>query len=208
MKSNFPCACINLELAFLVVGLPLFMVVCFLGAVPPSPVLPHAYSENSCDSFFRPVDLHGNRPPHAASAKRPEVGLGSAKRPVDLKNEALELQRRGEYPQALKLMKRSVKLRKNSHTICLSRSELATLYVDMLKFDDTERTCKRILQEASTPYRYDSTRQVRLAKDILDDIAAERQKGLMHGMLGGIAGLKNRLDLNGRTGIPRGGYTY
>ena len=77
----------------------------------------------------------------------------------------------------------------------------------MLKFDDAERTCQRMLQEASTPYRYDSTRQVRLAKDILDDIAAERQKGLMHGMLGGIAGLKNRLDLNGRTGIPRGGHT-
>ena len=71
----------------------------------------------------------------------------------------------------------------------------------MLKFDDAERTCQRMLQEASTPYRYDSTRQVRLAKEILDDIAAERQKGLMHGMLGGIAGLKNRLDLNGRTGI-------
>ena len=42
-------------------------------------MLPHPYSENSCDSFFRPVDLHGNRPPHAASAKRPEVGLGIPK---------------------------------------------------------------------------------------------------------------------------------
>ena len=53
-----------------------------LGAVPPSPVLPHPYSENSCDSFFRPVDLHGNRPLHAASAKRPEVGLGHLDRSV------------------------------------------------------------------------------------------------------------------------------
>ena len=53
-----------------------------LGAVPPSPVLPHPYSENSCDSFFRPVDLHGNRPLHAASAKRPEVGLRHLDRSV------------------------------------------------------------------------------------------------------------------------------
>ena len=52
------------------------------GAVPPSPVLPHPNSENSCDSFFRPVDLHGNRPLHAASAKRPEVGLGHLDRSV------------------------------------------------------------------------------------------------------------------------------
>ena len=41
----------------------------FLGAGPPSPALPHPYSENSCDSFFRPVDLQ----------RCPEVNLGIPK---------------------------------------------------------------------------------------------------------------------------------
>merc|ERR1712048_1382357 len=72
---------------------------------------------------------------------------------LDLKQEAQRLQQIGEYAKALPLMLQSVALRENSHTLCLSLSELADLYLDMLKLDEAESTCQRLLQEASTPYR-------------------------------------------------------
>ena len=49
------------------------------------------------------------------------------------KEEAQRLQALGIYDEALPLMLRSVRLCENSHTLCLSLSELAELYLDMLK---------------------------------------------------------------------------
>ena len=51
---------------------------------------------------------------------------------IDLKEEAQRLQRKGDYERALPPMLRSVALREGTHTICLSLSELADLYLEML----------------------------------------------------------------------------
>ena len=49
-------------------------------------------------------------------------------------------------------MLRSVQLRENSHTLNLSLSELAILYLDMLKLDEADATSYRMLRDA---HRYD-----------------------------------------------------
>eukprot|EP00928_Gymnodinium_smaydae_P014196 TRINITY_DN15165_c0_g3_i1.p1 TRINITY_DN15165_c0_g3~~TRINITY_DN15165_c0_g3_i1.p1 ORF type:complete len:915 (-),score=119.86 TRINITY_DN15165_c0_g3_i1:214-2799(-) len=122
---------------------------------------------------------------------------------IDLKEEAQALQRRGDYEKALPKMLRSVRLREGSHTICLSLSELADLYLDMLKFDEAESTCQRMKEEASSPYRYDDHQQKRVAASVLSDVSAERVHGLFYGMRVEISGLR-RSDLNGRLGVVRG----
>ncbi len=57
---------------------------------------------------------------------------------LDYKEDAQRLQALGLYDEALPLMLRSVRLRENSHTLCLSLSELAELYLDMLKPEEAE----------------------------------------------------------------------
>ena len=67
---------------------------------------------------------------------------------IALKEEAQRLQRAGNFEAALPLMLESVEMRRESHTICLSLSELGELYLDMLKLDEAEAAARRMLHEA------------------------------------------------------------
>ena len=49
-------------------------------------------------------------------------------------------------------MLESADMREHSHTLCLTLSALAQLYLAMLKFDEAQAVCQRMLREA---YRYD-----------------------------------------------------
>eukprot|EP00973_Karenia_brevis_P003116 428302-Karenia_brevis.AAC.1 len=75
------------------------------------------------------------------------------------------------FEEALPLMLESVSLREHSHTLCLSVSELAELYLDMLDFVKAEGAAKRMLDEA---WRYDGQQQKSIANEIMQDIAKER----------------------------------
>ena len=59
-----------------------------LGAVPPSPALPHPYSQYSCDSFLRPVPLHGmpSNVLKTAPAQRSELETRCLNQPLDTNN--------------------------------------------------------------------------------------------------------------------------
>lgn len=120
---------------------------------------------------------------------------------LDLKEEAQRLQRDGNLEKALPLMKKSVALREASHTICLSLSELADLYIEMLKLDEAEATGRRMLQEA---HRYDAANQTRIANDILAEIAKERPLDLAYGTCVQLHDLISRPELNSQEGIIRG----
>ena len=120
---------------------------------------------------------------------------------IDLKEEAQRLQREGRYEEALPLMKRSVALRETSHTLCLTLSELADLYVDMLKLDEADAACHRMLREA---HRYDEANQRRIAKEILEESAKEREMGIEYGMPVQTEGLTSRTELNGKEGVVKG----
>ena len=95
----------------------------------------------------------------------------------------------------------SVAMREHSHTLCLSLSELAELYLDMLAFTDAETAAERMIEEA---HRYDTARQLRIANEILEDIGAEKENGVEHGAEVTLGGLVRRSDLNGTLGIVRG----
>ena len=59
------------------------------------------------------------------------------------------MQCEGGFEEALPFMLRSVALREDSHTLCLSLSELALLYLDMLQLDEADAASHRMLLEAS-----------------------------------------------------------
>ena len=120
---------------------------------------------------------------------------------IALKEEAQRLQRAGNFEAALPLMLESVEMRRESHTICLSLSELGELYLDMLKLDEAEAAARRMLHEA---FRYDTEQQTRIAGEIIRDIAAEREKGLVYGSAVRLRGLTRRSELNGKHGFVRG----
>lgn len=120
---------------------------------------------------------------------------------IDLKEEGQRLQREGRYEEALPLMKRSAALRENSHTLCLTLSELTLLYLDMLKLDEADATSHKMLREA---HRYDEANQRRIAQANLEDSAEERKLGLLYGMSVQIGGLTSRPELNGKEGIVKG----
>ena len=111
----------------------------------------------------------------------------------DLKEEALCLQREGDYEGALPLMLQSVALRENSRTICLSLSELADLYLEMLLLEEAETTCHRTLKEAR---RMDAANQIRIAHAVLKDISEARTLGLTHGARVQLLGLMKKPQLN------------
>ncbi len=99
---------------------------------------------------------------------------------IDLKEAGEKYQRAGKFEQALPLLLESVALRRYSHTLCISMSALAELYLDMLMLDEAERTAERMKTVA---HRYDSDGQVRVANEIIRDVKEEREKGLRHGMI-------------------------
>ena len=59
-----------------------------LGAVPPSPALPLPYSQYSCDSFLRPVPLHGmpSNVFKTAPKQRSELETRCLNQPLDTNN--------------------------------------------------------------------------------------------------------------------------
>ena len=122
---------------------------------------------------------------------------------MQLQNQALAHQRQVEYEEALQLMQESLQLRESSYTTCRSLSGLARLYVDMLKLNEADAICHRMVEESSSPYRYDYKRQLEIADALLDDVISERRHGLYHGMSGELVDLI-RSDLNGMQGIVRG----
>ena len=118
-----------------------------------------------------------------------------------LKEEALRLQREGDYERALPLMLQSVASRENSCTICLSLSELADLYLEMLLLQEAETTCRRMLKEA---HRMDTANQIRIAHEVLKDISEARTLGFTNGARVQLLGLVSTPQLNGQEGIIRG----
>ena len=94
---------------------------------------------------------------------------------LDYKEEAQRLQALGLYDAALVRMLRSVHLRERSHTLCLSLSELAELYLCMLKHKEAEDAAHRMLAEA---HRYDTDRQHAIATAILNDVLKQKKLGL------------------------------
>lgn len=48
--------------------------------------------------------------------------------------------------------------------MCLSLNELAELYLNMLKLDEAQGTCYRMMREAC---RYDGNQKIRVAEEIL-----------------------------------------
>ena len=120
---------------------------------------------------------------------------------IDLKEEAQRLQREGRFEEALPFMLRSVALREDSHTLCLSLSELALLYLDMLQFDEADAASHRMLLEA---HRYDEANQKHIAQANLEDSAQQRELGLAYGMSVRLEGLTARPELNGEDGVIHG----
>ncbi len=120
---------------------------------------------------------------------------------IAFKEEAQHLQLEGSYEEALPLMKRSLALRENSHTLCLTLSELADLYLDMLKLDEADAACQRMLSEA---HRYDEVNQKSIANIILEHSRQEREMGIEYGMAVQIEALMSRPELNGKEGVVKG----
>ena len=128
----------------------------------------------------------------------PFIGFANDMEALDLKEAALDLQRSGNFEAALPLMQQSVALREHSHTICLSLSELAELHLDMLQYEEAEKTAGRMLQEA---HRYDGPQQRRIAEEILADVAKEKATGLKWGMTVTLSSLTRAPRWNGSTGV-------
>ena len=120
---------------------------------------------------------------------------------IDLKEDAQRLQGDGHFERALPLMLRSVEMRETSHTICLSLSELAELYLDMLKLKEAEETCHRMLREA---HRYDSTQQTRIAQEILADAMKAKAMKLSYGSRVQVCDLVAQTNMNGKIAHVRG----
>ena len=116
------------------------------------------------------------------------------------KEEAQHWQSTGAFEKALPLMLESVSLRERSHTLCLSLSELAELYLDMHDFDKAEATVRRMLGEAR---RYDEQQQMRIADEIMQDVVKERLSGMVHGDSIKITG-QGLPQVFGEMGILRG----
>ena len=137
---------------------------------------------------------------YSAAVLGPWRGFMNDMRALDAKEEARRLQAEGAFEEALPLMLISVDLREQSHTLCLSLSELAELYLDMCEYDQAETTTQRMLEEA---WRYDSQQQERIAKEILQDIARKRLTGLAHGSSVKIS-CHDLPELFGEPGVLRG----
>ena len=114
---------------------------------------------------------------------------------LDLKEEAFDLQGTGAFEEALRLMQMSVALRVHSHTLCLSLSQLADLYLAMLKPGEATSTCRLMLREAR---RYDTAQQTRIAMEILHDVEVMRKRRLFNGMLVKLRATSLGLTLYGR----------
>ena len=111
------------------------------------------------------------------------------------------MQKEGRFEEALPLMLSSVAMRERSHTLCLSLSELAELYLDMLALADADIIATRMIEEA---HRYDTAQQLRIATEILEDIDAAKRNGVEFGAEVVLGGLVRRSDLNGKLGVVRG----
>ena len=138
---------------------------------------------------------------YSAASLGPLGGFENDMVAIGLKEQAQRLQDGGAFEKALPLMLKSVALREYSHTLCLSLSELGELYLDMLKFDEAEAAAHRMLEEA---HRYDAVGQTRIANEIIRDVAAEKDLGLVHGASVQLQDLQQRPQMNGEVGIVRG----
>ena len=116
--------------------------------------------------------------PYSAASLGPMRGFLNDMAALDAKEEAQHWQSIGAFEKALPLMLESVSLRERSHTLCLSLSELAELYLDMCDFEKVEQTTQRMLEEA---WRYDAQQQTRIANEIMQDGAMGKGSGLTHG---------------------------
>lgn len=115
---------------------------------------------------------------YSAASLGPLRGFMNDMAALDAKEEAQHWQSMGAFEKALPLMLESVNLREHSHTLCLSLSELAELYLDMCDFQKASETTQRMLEEA---WRYDAEQQTRIANEIAQDIARGKRSGLTHG---------------------------
>ena len=93
---------------------------------------------------------------------------------LDLKEAAQRVQVHGNFAEALPLMSESVAMRQYSDTLRFSLSELAELYLDMLKLDEAQETCYRMMREA---HRYDKDQQMCIAEEILGDVRESSKTG-------------------------------
>ena len=108
---------------------------------------------------------------YSSEAMGPLRGFANDMEALDAKERAQRLQMAGDFERALRHMLLSVLLREGSHTLCLSLSELAELYLDMRRFDDVLNTTQRMMEEA---HRYDREQQLRIAREINEHVAREK----------------------------------
>ena len=108
---------------------------------------------------------------------------------IDYKAQAESLQCESKYEEALPFMMRSMMIREESMFICLTLSELALLYLDMLKFDQVDLVCKGML---CASHRYDAERQTQIALKTLARSQQERKIGFEYGMCVQIEGLASK----------------
>jgi len=138
---------------------------------------------------------------HSVDTYGAQRGWDNDMEALTFKEQAQRLQDMGRFEAAVPLMLASVAMREHSHTICLSLSELGELYLDILKLADAEAAARRMFVEA---HRYDTEQQIRIAEEILEGIAVERELGLEHGAAVRLRGMVRRTDLNNQGGIVRG----
>ena len=92
-------------------------------------------------------------------------------------------------------MMRSMMIREESLFICLTFSELALFYLDMLKFDQVDLVCTGML---CASHRYDAERQTQIALKTLPRSQQERKIGFEYGTCVQIEGLASKTELNGK----------
>ena len=80
-------------------------------------------------------------------------------------------------------------IREESMFMCLTVSELALLYMDMLKFDQVGLVCKGML---CASHRYDAECQIQIALKTLARSQQERKIGFEYGMCVQIKGFASK----------------
>ena len=86
-------------------------------------------------------------------------------------------------------MMRSMMIRGGHLFICLTLSELALLYLDMLKFDQVDLVCKGMF---CASHRYDAEGQTQIAWTTLARSQQERKIGSEYGMCVQIEGIASK----------------
>ena len=104
--------------------------------------------------------------------------ITQANEAITLNNLAYGLASNGRNQEALELYKKAVELKVKAHgavsiQVCISLSGLADAYLELEDYDNAFKEADRMLKIAG---RIDDRAQIRIAKEILADIAKRRRQ--------------------------------